>query len=266
MSPTAGKIVLRSPRTVGQIGEYSALTLCRDHARASGEAADAAREGAATAQLHASVALAAREALYAAAGAVKASPTDLVPASLDDTLAVAAPLAKAVADPGENERIELSVSVMAGAGAGEDGAPGVVPRPLAGDQGAFLRGDGTWKRLERADAGMASVEDSWTELAGPVEVLSPRVLRVPGNRLDAALPGGVAGRAVRAGGPGGVFGVVAGAAFDEASGRTTVVVEGPGLEPGCAPVELGQDPRNAPDPPDAGASLFLAANFNCLLY
>lgn len=38
----------------------------------------------------------------------------------------------------------LMVGVMAGATTVADGRPGAVPRPLAGDQGKFLRGDGSW--------------------------------------------------------------------------------------------------------------------------
>ena len=37
-----------------------------------------------------------------------------------------------------------SVDVMTGAGQNEDGASGLVPAPEAGDQGKYLRGDGTW--------------------------------------------------------------------------------------------------------------------------
>lgn len=34
---------------------------------------------------------------------------------------------------------------MSGATASADGASGLVPAPLAGDQGKFLKGDGTWE-------------------------------------------------------------------------------------------------------------------------
>jgi len=37
-----------------------------------------------------------------------------------------------------------TINVMAGATAGTDGERGLVPKPLAGEEGAFLRGDGTW--------------------------------------------------------------------------------------------------------------------------
>lgn len=37
-----------------------------------------------------------------------------------------------------------TINVMVGASAGTDGERGLVPKPLAGEQGAFLRGDGTW--------------------------------------------------------------------------------------------------------------------------
>lgn len=37
-----------------------------------------------------------------------------------------------------------TINVMVGATAGTDGERGLVPKPLAGEEGAFLRGDGTW--------------------------------------------------------------------------------------------------------------------------
>ncbi len=39
---------------------------------------------------------------------------------------------------------------MTGAGAETDGAAGLVPPPAAGDQNAFLRGDGTWQEITAA--------------------------------------------------------------------------------------------------------------------
>jgi len=42
-------------------------------------------------------------------------------------------------------------SEMTGATASTDGASGLVPQPLAGDEGKFLRGDGTWVTPPSAD-------------------------------------------------------------------------------------------------------------------
>lgn len=39
----------------------------------------------------------------------------------------------------------LIVTPMTGASATQDGASGLVPQPLAGDQTKYLRGDGTWQ-------------------------------------------------------------------------------------------------------------------------
>lgn len=37
-------------------------------------------------------------------------------------------------------------TIMTGAGASTDGATGYVPKPVAGDNTAYLRGDGTWSK------------------------------------------------------------------------------------------------------------------------
>ena len=42
------------------------------------------------------------------------------------------------------EILEIIVGTMVGATANEDGESGTVPAPHAGDQGKYLRGDGTW--------------------------------------------------------------------------------------------------------------------------
>lgn len=48
----------------------------------------------------------------------------------------------------ENKTVEAAVAtfigVMEGASAEKDGASGLVPQPKIGDEGKFLRGDGTW--------------------------------------------------------------------------------------------------------------------------
>lgn len=51
--------------------------------------------------------------------------------------------------PDENGNVRIPIpggaSVMVGATYDTDGASGLVPAPMAGDQGKFLAGDGTWK-------------------------------------------------------------------------------------------------------------------------
>lgn len=53
-------------------------------------------------------------------------------------------------------------SVMTGAMASTDGASGLVPQPLAGDEGKFLRGDGTWVTIPNA----ADISQLQSEVAG----------------------------------------------------------------------------------------------------
>ncbi len=45
---------------------------------------------------------------------------------------------------GDGDAIKAMVSVMEGATVSADGASGLVPKPEAGDQDKFLKGDGTW--------------------------------------------------------------------------------------------------------------------------
>lgn len=45
---------------------------------------------------------------------------------------------------GDGGAIKAMISVMEGATASADGASGLVPKPLAGDQDKVLKGDGTW--------------------------------------------------------------------------------------------------------------------------
>ena len=46
-----------------------------------------------------------------------------------------------------------AVAAMTGATADADGASGVVPAPAAGDEGKFLRGDGTWGEIDIPEGG-----------------------------------------------------------------------------------------------------------------
>lgn len=47
-----------------------------------------------------------------------------------------------------------AVSAMTGATADADGVSGVVPAPAAGDEGKFLRGDGTWGNIDIPEGGI----------------------------------------------------------------------------------------------------------------
>lgn len=52
-------------------------------------------------------------------------------------------------------------SVMTGATASADGASGLVPQPLAGDEGKFLKGDGTWATIP----GVADISQLQSDVA-----------------------------------------------------------------------------------------------------
>jgi hypothetical protein len=60
-----------------------------------------------------------------------------------DTQALVWDAANSLWKPGTVGRAYLQV--MIGASAGVNGAAGAVPQPLAGEQGKFLRGDGSWQ-------------------------------------------------------------------------------------------------------------------------
>ncbi|MFZ5427743.1 MAG: hypothetical protein ACOZEN_12270 [Thermodesulfobacteriota bacterium] len=266
MSATVKRIVFKTPSAVGAVGQFSALERCRAYASSSSDGADSAQASANSAQISSNVALAARDAALAAVGAVKASPTDAVAASLDETVTVAFPLVKEVLSPGGDETFSLSVAVMAGAGASNAGLAGAVPAPRAGEQERFLRGDATWQPLDRAAVGMAAVEDTWTALEGPVTALSSSQAAVPGDQLHAVLPGGIPGRAIRPGGQEGVFGFVAAADYDSVNARTVITLDGIQPDGQCTALEVGQDPRNAPSSSSTGSDLYLAETCNCLMY
>lgn len=266
MSSTVKRIVFKTPSAVGAVGQFSALERCRAYASSSSDDADSAQASAGSAQISSNVALAARDAALAAVGTVKASPTDAVAASLDETVTVSAPLVKEVLSPGGDETFSLSVAVMAGAGTSNAGLSGVVPAPQAGDRERFLRGDATWRPLDRAAVGMSAVEDTWTALDGPVTVLSSSQAAVPGDQLAKATPGGIAGRAIRPGGQEEVSGFVAEAVYDSVNARTVITLDGFQPDGQCTALEVGQDPRNAPSSSSTGSDLYLAETYNCLMY
>ena len=73
---------------------------------------------------------------------------------------------------------DTTYSVMTGASAGTDGASGLAPKPLAGDEGKYLKGNGTW-----ADAPVTSVNGS----TGAV-VISPADIGAATMTVPATMP------------------------------------------------------------------------------
>ena len=57
---------------------------------------------------------------------------------------------------GDGDAIKSMIDVMQGATASADGASGLVPKPLAGDQDKVLKGDGTWGSIPAPNLGTAS--------------------------------------------------------------------------------------------------------------
>ena len=265
MTVTVRRIVLKTPSAAGAMGQFSALERCRGYASSASDAAASAQASSSTAQGAGSVAVAAKDAALASVGAVKVTQDDAVPAVLDASLSVTAPLSKSVLSPGGDESISLSVAPLAGATTAGPGASGVVPAPQAGEQLKFLRGDATWQALDRNSLSLTNVEDTWSKLGGPVTVLSAKQAAVAGNWLDKVLPGGAPGRAIKPDQPEG-SGYVASAAYDVETGGTMVVVEGVSLTAQCTELWIGQDPRNAPSSSSAGSDLYLAETFYCLMY
>uniref|UniRef100_A0A7C4EM57 Uncharacterized protein n=1 Tax=Fundidesulfovibrio putealis TaxID=270496 RepID=A0A7C4EM57_9BACT len=266
MSAPVKRIIFKTPAAVGAVGQFSALERCRAYASASSDDADSAQASASSAQISSNVALAARDAALAAVGSVKASPTDAVAASLDESVTVTAPLVKEVLSPGGDETFSLSVAVMAGAGASNAGLAGVAPAPQAGDHERFLRGDATWQPLDRASVGMSAVEDTWMALEGPVTVMSASQAAVPGDQLGKVMPGGIPGRAIRLGGQEAVSGFVADAVYDSVNARTVITLDGFQPDGQSTALQVGQDPRNAPSSSSTGSDLYLAETYNCLMY
>lgn len=159
MSTQVKRIVLRTPASVGSYGQYTALRQCRGHASSALSDRTAAEASAASAQSSATVAQAARDQALSSVGGVKVSVSDTTAATLSETLAVSAPVRMAIENPGGNERLALSVSAFSGAAAGQAGAAGLVPAPVAGDEARFLRGDATWRSLDAQALGLDLVEN-----------------------------------------------------------------------------------------------------------
>jgi len=57
----------------------------------------------------------------------------------------------------------LGINDFEGATASEDGQAGAVPMPYAGEQGMFLRGDGTWANVDNTRECTAAEMDAWID-------------------------------------------------------------------------------------------------------
>lgn len=58
----------------------------------------------------------------------------------------------------------FAVTEMTGATADTDGASGLVPAPAAGDEGKFLRGDGTWGEIDIPEGGGGGGGAKWEKI------------------------------------------------------------------------------------------------------
>ncbi len=159
MSTQVKRIVLRTPASVGSYGQYTALRQCRGHASAAESDRTAADALAASAQSSATVAQAARDQAVASVGAVKVSVADTTAKVLSQALGGGAHVEMAIENPGGNERLMIAVDVLTGAASDQDGASGLVPAPVAGDEVKFLRGDATWRSMDSQSLGLDLVEN-----------------------------------------------------------------------------------------------------------
>lgn len=262
MSAVVKRIVLSTPAAVGSTAQFSALERCRAYSATATDAQAQAQASSASAQAASSVATAARDVALAAVGRVKVTQNDAQASLLDSALGVAAPLNKTVLSPGGDETLMLGVDALGGASASQAGSAGVAPAPLAGEQLKFLRGDATWQSLDRASLGLMNLEDAWTLLPGAVTMLSSTQASVAGDCAATASQG----RALKPDLPFGDYGYVADAVYDAANSRTIITVEGFAVTGQCTQLWVGQDPRNAPSASSSGSDLYLAVNYNCLMY
>ena len=90
----------------------------------------------------------------------------------------------------ENRSLQNVVSIMQGATASTAGTSGLVPVPQAGDQGKFLRGDGTWAIVQSED--VSDLRATVTTLVGTdtnksvATIVTEKVaeLLIPGNAKE----------------------------------------------------------------------------------
>ena len=78
---------------------------------------------------------------------------------------------------GDTDAIKAMISVMQGATASADGASGLVPQPLAGDQDKVLKGDGAWGEVDVSSIDASAITSGTIDLAripaGAIERLVP---------------------------------------------------------------------------------------------
>lgn len=115
--------------------DATTATAAADDATASKTAAAASASNAATSETNA----AASE--TAAAGSASAAAQSATDAAASAALAA-----------------QQAATDMTGATANDDGAHGLVPQPLAGDEAKFLRGDGTWEDVPTQLSGLTDVD------------------------------------------------------------------------------------------------------------
>jgi hypothetical protein len=67
---------------------------------------------------------------------------------------------------GDVNAVKAMISVMDGSTASADGASGLVPKPLAGDQDKVLKGDGTWGSVTASSV-------AWSDVTGKPSSFTP---------------------------------------------------------------------------------------------
>ena len=195
MPATVRQIVISAPAPSGTIGQYTALQECRLRADATANDAAVTQAATATAVASATLASSARDQAVAAVGAVKVTAADAQASVLSTALTVAAPLVKAVQNPGGDESLLLSVQAMAGATGAAAGSAGLVPAPAAGSDQKYLRGDATWQALDKTTLGLSNVLNV-PQLDARVGTAKGDLLVYQGSALPARLGVGSDGQAL----------------------------------------------------------------------
>lgn len=78
----------------------------------------------------------------------------------------------------------VNVSVMTGAGADAAGAAGLVPAPAAGQEGCFLRGDGTWSEIEQVSADNVQLEQEKLVITSPIGTITQEMIDEAGGSYE----------------------------------------------------------------------------------